>query len=302
MKKVFIIFIVFIIGLSNSYSQNKGWVKILTGIAESAPRGTQSKAIKDALSDAFSKSSKATKKALLNMDIPPKDIQKITTRFTQKELKNLTNNGLESISPTTIRSLFSDLARFGDKSSNAKDLVEAINKNPKLLKAYERICQTGLGVKFRTDSKVLLDIYNKKSPIVLKTTNSSKLGEVIYGVKMVKRKISLGGLKYEGVFGDFDAISLSDIRLPKNLYGATDEQQMKFATKALRKQLAKEPNLASKFTKEQLDAIKNGYRKIPNYTWHHKEAPFGMMQLVPELAHSKVGHDGGKSLWNSGNR
>ncbi|MGC9342799.1 MAG: HNH endonuclease, partial [Bacteroidales bacterium] len=56
---------------------------------------------------------------------------------------------------------------------------------------------------------------------------------------------------------------------------------------------------AGKFTKEQLEQIKNG--ETPDgYTWHHNETS-GKMELVRTDVHQANRHTGGKAIWGGGN-
>ncbi|MCO7513062.1 HNH endonuclease [Serratia fonticola] len=52
---------------------------------------------------------------------------------------------------------------------------------------------------------------------------------------------------------------------------------------------------ASRFTEEQLGAIKAGKSKIPEYTCHHHQ-DFGRMQLILTDTHSLTGHIGGDKM------
>lgn len=296
MKKIISLIFIIILTQNYCYSQSKSWIKLFTNAMSET---IQSKSVKNGMLEAFESSSSATKEVFRKMDIPPKDIQKITKRFSQKELATLTLK-MDGISPNAMRSFYSDLARKSDGAS--KRFVDAINTNPKLLKSYQRVYNTGLGVKFRTSPQVLSDVSNKVSPVTLKTTNYGNAGKKLHDIPIRKRIISIGGIKYEGVFPDFNDVSVFNMKLPNNLVKEGDEDQMKYATKMLRRQLSKDPQKAKLFSSEQITAIINGNRKIPGYTWHHKEAPAGAMQLIPVSYHSKIGHDGGKTFWNGGNR
>jgi hypothetical protein len=100
----------------------------------------------------------------------------------------------------------------------------------------------------------------------------------------------------EGVFPVFD--SAFDAQLPEDLYKATDKQQFDECNKQLKEAVEKDPELAKKFTPEQLEQIKNG--DTPDgYTWHHNEEK-GKMQLVDFETHAKTGHTGGRVIWGGG--
>ena len=105
------------------------------------------------------------------------------------------------------------------------------------------------------------------------------------------------GNEVTGVFPVFD--SEYDAQLPENLYKASDKEQFKECNKQLKEAVEKDPELAKKFTPEQLEQIKNG--DTPDgYTWHHNEER-GKMQLVDSDVHAKTGHTGGKTIWGGGN-
>ena len=95
--------------------------------------------------------------------------------------------------------------------------------------------------------------------------------------------------KFESVF---------DARLPEELYKATDVEQFNECNKQLKEAIKNDPELAKKFTKEQLEQIENG--DTPDgYTWHH-DAETGKMQLVDSKVHAQTGHTGGKVIWGGG--
>lgn len=105
------------------------------------------------------------------------------------------------------------------------------------------------------------------------------------------------GNEVDGVFPVFD--SEYDAQLPESLYEASDKEQFAECNKQLKEAVEKDPELAKKFTPEQLEQIKNG--DTPDgYTWHHNEKT-GKMQLVDSDTHAKTGHTGGKTIWGGGN-
>lgn len=299
-KLIIIITLIFLCSLnSNAQSRNVAkWIKSFCKTAELATESTQSKSIHKALINALRESSIATKKVLLKMNITPLEIQKITKRVSKQELIKITNK-IQTLSPRASRLLLKDLARNTDAAT--KSFIHVINKKPELLNSYERISKH-FSVKFRTNIDILSQIAENKKPIRIKTLFGHMLNKDIKGVKYEKRKFSIGGIIYEGVFPNFNKISKFNTKLPKDLIQASSEKQMKHSTKMLRKQINKNPDLAKNYTKEQLSAINNSYQKIPNLTWHHKEAPVGTMQLVPENIHNKAKHDGGVSIWGNGIR
>ncbi|HDR7213472.1 HNH endonuclease [Bacillus cytotoxicus] len=62
-------------------------------------------------------------------------------------------------------------------------------------------------------------------------------------------------------------------------------------SKALYEQIIKDPDLASKFTKEEIQMFKQG-ETPKHYTWHHHQDT-GRMQLVNYQIHHDTGHTGG---------
>ena len=105
------------------------------------------------------------------------------------------------------------------------------------------------------------------------------------------------GKDVTGVFPVFE--SVYDAKLPEDLLQATDREQFAECNKQLKEAVEKDPELAKKFTPEQLEQIKNG--ETPDgYTWHHNEET-GKMQLVDSDVHAKTGHTGGKTIWGGGN-
>lgn len=116
-------------------------------------------------------------------------------------------------------------------------------------------------------------------------------------VPFVKKTVTdSNGNSFEGVFPVFD--SLFDVQLPEKLYKAKDADQEKECNEKLKEAVKNDPELAKKFTPEQLKDIENG-ETPEGYTWHHNEET-GKMQLVDSYIHSKTGHTGGKPIWGGG--
>ena len=104
------------------------------------------------------------------------------------------------------------------------------------------------------------------------------------------------GKPEDGVFPVFD--STRDVQLPEDLHKASDAKQFAECNRQLKDGVEKDPELAKKFTPEQLEQIKNG--DTPDgYTWHHNEET-GKMQLVDSETHAKSAHTGGKAIWGGG--
>ena len=136
-------------------------------------------------------------------------------------------------------------------------------------------------------------------PKHIPTINEGMAGKSINGVKFARRVFMLNGEKVEGVFPVFK--SEFNVKLPENLYKASDNEQMRYCTKKLAERIERNPEFAKKFTPRQLEQIKNGEPRISGLTWHHSEIP-GKMQLVETKTHVMSGHTGGNSIWCGGIR
>lgn len=177
-------------------------------------------------------------------------------------------------------------------SSETKNSDKPYNPDDKVEKAKNSE-QTG-----ETEEK---DFSNtEKISYEIHTRNESLEGDKhpITGVSFERKTVEdADGNEVTGVFPVFD--SEYDAQLPENLYKASDEEQFKECNKQLKEAVEKAPELAKKFTPEQLEQIKNG--DTPDgYTWHHNEER-GKMQLVDSDVHAKTGHTGGKTIWGGGN-
>lgn len=141
------------------------------------------------------------------------------------------------------------------------------------------------------------ETYNEEK---IQTRNESLEGNIhpVTEVPFERKTVQdVDGHDVTGVFPVFD--SAFDGQLPENLYQSTDKEQFSECNKQLKVAIEKNPELAKKFTPEQLEQIKNG--DTPDgYTWHHNEE-IGKMQLVDSDIHAKTGHTGGKTIWGGGN-
>lgn len=116
---------------------------------------------------------------------------------------------------------------------------------------------------------------------------------VVFVEKIVENE---NGEKVKVVVPVFD--SVFDAQLPEEKLQSSDYQQFKECNQQLKEAVEKDPELAKKFTLEQLEQIKNG--DTPDgYTWHHHEET-GKMQLVETSTHDKTAHTGGKAIWGGG--
>ena len=141
---------------------------------------------------------------------------------------------------------------------------------------------------------------DEKISYEIHTRNESLEGDrhPITGVPFERKTVEdSDGNEVTGVFPEFDFDF--DAQLPEDLYEASDKEQFAECNKQLKEAVEKDPELAKRFTPEQLEQIKNG--DTPDgYTWHHNEEK-GKMQLVDSDIHAKTGHTGGKTIWGGGN-
>ena len=141
---------------------------------------------------------------------------------------------------------------------------------------------------------------DEKISYEIHTRNESLEGDrhPITGVPFERKTVEdSDGNEITGVFPEFD--SDFDAQLPEDLYEASDKEQFAECNRQLKEAVEKDPELAKRFTPEQLEQIKNG--DTPDgYTWHHNEEK-GKMQLVDSDIHAKTGHTGGKTIWGGGN-
>lgn len=131
------------------------------------------------------------------------------------------------------------------------------------------------------------------------TRNECLEGDVhpITGVPFERNTVFDGcGNEVTGVFPKFD--STFDAQLPDDLLQASDSEQFAECNQQLGEAIENDPDLANKFSDEQIEQIKNG--DTPDgLTWHHHEE-IGKMQLVDSDIHAHTGHTGGKSIWGGG--
>ena len=86
--------------------------------------------------------------------------------------------------------------------------------------------------------------------------------------------------------------SLHDVELPDELVGpeVSDEKQMRFATKELKRYLRDNPESWNNFTTEQQAALRDAFgdmssdgvksERIKGFTWNHNDMDVGKLQLV----------------------
>ncbi|MEK3979148.1 T7SS effector LXG polymorphic toxin [Psychrobacillus sp. FSL K6-2836] len=113
----------------------------------------------------------------------------------------------------------------------------------------------------------------------------SKKNEKEYNVAYDKKGFPIFNTKHE-------------ISLPEKLYLETDAVQFEYLSKSLYKEIKGNPELATKFTKQEIELLEAG--KVPQtLTWHHNQQP-GEMQIVDYFEHQSASHTGGRAIWGGG--
>lgn len=140
---------------------------------------------------------------------------------------------------------------------------------------------------------------NNIVPKEYKTRNYALAGKT-HGktnVLFVKRVVKdADGRRIKGVFPVFE--STFNAKLPKDMLLETDGEQFAECNRQLAKMIEKDLGFAKKFTKEQLEQIRN-LDTPDGFTWHHHEET-GRMQLVEKTIHLQTGHTGGRQIWGGG--
>lgn len=198
---------------------------------------------------------------------------------------------LENIAPVNID--LSDLDRPILQVADSKPECEETETRP-LIQEEKDYYREKLGCSGNLLENATIDENGK---IYIKTINESKEGQIGDDNVIYERKtIEVNGVEVEGVFPQLN--STIDVQLPEQLTQARDSAQADYANQALKEKVDNDPELAQKFSDEQLEQIENG--ETPDgYTWHHSEEP-GKMQLVSTEEHQNNRHTGGKAIWGGG--
>lgn len=108
------------------------------------------------------------------------------------------------------------------------------------------------------------------------------------------QKHPVTGVPYNG--GGYPIFEpIAEVTIPEELRSpeVSDARQFADASRQLRETLEHKPVMATLFSPEQLEAIRQGWPRIPGLTWHHHED--GMtLQLVDRDTHARTGHSGGR--------
>ena len=134
-----------------------------------------------------------------------------------------------------------------------------------------------------------------QQPEHIKCINEKYAGteEPDHKVPFETRIEKLYGKLYEVVVPRFD--SLFDAHITEKQTHESDHMQQKECNSQLKEAVEKDPELAKKFTAEQLEQIRNG--DTPDgYVWHH-DSKLGKLQLVDREIHEDVRHTGGRAIW-----
>ncbi len=177
---------------------------------------------------------------------------------------------------------------FGVKE--IQELYKVANDLKNTIKAFENV---------KGGVQEMSKATNDLRPRHISTINEGFMGNTYLGTNVEYRKhvFMLNGERVEGVFPKFN--SKFDTVLPKNLRNASDTEQFRYCTQALKNQIGKNSELAKQFNSRQINQIKDGAPRISGLTWHHNEVP-GKMQLVNDVEHSTCRHTGGRSIWGGG--
>lgn len=104
------------------------------------------------------------------------------------------------------------------------------------------------------------------------------------------------GKAYDVVAPRFE--SRFDVVLNREDYERSDYLQSRACNEKLQEAVQTDPELASRFSGDQLEQIRNGDTP-KGYTWHHDVYP-GQLQLVDSSVHAITRHTGGRVLWGGG--
>lgn len=100
-----------------------------------------------------------------------------------------------------------------------------------------------------------------------------------------------------GNYPDFSQHVVVDVRLPPDLWNASDDQQFRW----LNNELFADGGTQAKSYPWNHNGDVATQTPPHGYTWHHHQQP-GRMQLVPFGVHGAVQHSGGRQVWAKGPR
>lgn len=319
----YILVLLFFIGTTqDSYSQGK--IKVAKAIYNAAKKGLGIKAIKQLGTNVISKKTFINSFAFFGGDLAKRT--KIAKSLNEADIfKWLKESGyktkaartnIEKIGLGKLKKIYANLAEDApyhvkkvviDDFRNKPKIMDEIFDSPQLLKAYTRV--VSMGTSYRRSKAFLLKVASGTNPIAIKTINSKLEGQVINGVKYVRKIVEIpnsGGLKVSGVFADFKKVSIFELPI-KNRLLKSDNEQFNYAFRNFQVSLRRNKDLQKKFTPEQVKELlsrkmisakgKNTHI-VPGNTWHHTED--GALQLVNTKVHNSVKHIGGRDLTGGG--
>lgn len=209
-----------------------------------------------------------------------------------KNLKNV-KKGAEVAESVTDATKGADRIKDASKiTDNVNEVIKSVDTVKDVAKEAKQLKKTGIG-----------KVISKHKPVVryksINTINQKYAGKVYKtGVRFENKKVRLStGIGKCGVFPVFKR--KFQCKLPATKWFLSDDAQFRYCTRQLRKKIAKNSRLASRFSKEQLEDIKAGKARISGLTWHHNEHE-GIMQLVDRAEHEATKHTGGRSIWGGG--
>ena len=121
-------------------------------------------------------------------------------------------------------------------------------------------------------------------------SEASRVGRM----NMAGKMHPVSGVKFDNNgFPVFEA--KHEMNLNPSDYTKTRSTHFEKASKTLYNEIQNNPEIANRFTQNEIEVFKIG--GVPKkYTWHHHQDP-GVMQLVDRTLHKQTGHDGGYSIW-----
>lgn len=208
--------------------------------------------------------------------------------------------------PLNAAELAAEIKEAGFKGADAADKLKELDKPLNGSNVF-RMLDDGQKAELKENTKwsdKAIDGCKANDEGVIKypCRNENLAGETneLTGVKYEKQTIDVYDYKVEVVMPEFEAAF--EAELPEHLIEASDREQFKECNKQLSDALKENPDLAKKFTPEQLEQIEDGVTRggAPDgYTWHH-DAEVGSMQLVDSDLHGDSRHTGGKAIWGGG--
>lgn len=173
-----------------------------------------------------------------------------------------------------------------------KDVLEIGSKKTLLEPGFFK----DLNPKFIKDFKEADQALEKIKKIPCRNEHLAGMKHSETGVPFHRKIIEVDGNKYDVVVPEFK--SKYNVDLPKEMYKETDRKQFNYANEKLKEATESNILLRNKFSKDQLEQIRN-YDTPEGYTWHH-DAKAGRLQLVDTEMHDKTGHTGGRAFWGGG--